>query len=509
MKLKLLVAAMAAAGMMNAGTAYAWSLNPGEWFHKEPVAHTETQKLAQTAPDTQSPMKTGAATDPATPTTGPSAIAPASAPNWTEIVQRFGDAVVGVQVEGTREVSAAPDFENDPFFRFYRGLPIPQMPHAEVPVYGVGSGFIIRSDGLILTNAHVVRDADSVRVKLADRREFNAKVLGVDPATDVAVLKIDTKDLPTVQFGDSRPLRVGDYVLAIGSPFGFEHSATSGIVSAKGRSLPGDSYVPFIQTDVAVNPGNSGGPLFDSDGRVIGINSQIYSRTGGYEGLSFAIPIDVALHVKDQILATGEAQHAQLGVTIQELNQALADSFHLQSPSGALVSSIAPDSAAQKAGLRPGDVILSFDGHPIEHSGDLAAMVGMAKPGANVTLEVMRAGNKEQIRAVLGEAKIQQSASADASSPRDSAGKLGLAVRPLDSAERKSAHIEHGGMLVEQVTGAAQRAGIRPGDVILSVNGQPVDSIGSLRHQIEGNNGKLALLIQRGEMRMFVPLNVG
>ncbi len=526
MKPKLLVAAMAAAGVISTGTAYGWSLNPTEWFQSERVAQAdEPQRLAQAQTDTaqrDTPLKTAAAATSASAaqaveppsTTGSVVIQPTAAPNWTEVVDRFGPAVVGIRVEGTRNMGAeagpGPELENDPFFRFYRGLPIPRAPRSEVPVRGQGSGFVVSADGLILTNAHVVRDADSVRVKLADRREFDAKVLGTDPATDVAVLKIEARNLPTVQFGASERLQVGDYVLAIGSPFGFEQSATSGIVSAKGRSLPGDTYVPFIQTDVAVNPGNSGGPLFDAGGRVVGINAQIFSRTGGYEGLSFAIPIDVALRVKDQIVATGEARHARLGVTIQELNQELADSFRLESPSGALVSSIAPNSAAQKAGLQPGDVILSFDGEPIEQSGDLAARVGMSKPGSEVTLQVMRGGKKQQVKAVLGEAQAEQTASASqAESQEKNAGRLGLAVRPLDREERKSANIENGGLLVEDSTGAARRAGIRPGDVILSVNGQPVDSVESLREKAGSDTERLALLVQRGEMRIFVPLNLG
>ncbi len=521
MKPKLLVAALAAAGVISTGTAYGWSLNPTEWFQNERTAQEkEPQQLAQA--QTEPAMKTAAAAATASAaqsaveppsTTGSVVIAPTAAPNWTEVVDRFGPAVVGIRVEGTRELGSArqgPDLENDPFFRFYRGLPIPRMPQGEVPVRGQGSGFVISADGLILTNAHVVRDADSVRVKLADRREFDAEVLGTDPATDVAVLKIDARNLATVQFGASERLQVGDYVLAIGSPFGFEQSATSGIVSAKGRSLPGDTYVPFIQTDVAVNPGNSGGPLFDAGGRVVGINAQIFSRTGGYEGLSFAIPIDVALRVKDQIVATGEASHARLGVTIQELNQALADSFGLESPSGALISSVAPNSAAQKAGLRAGDVVLSFDGQPIEQSGDLAARVGMSKPGSEVTLQIIRDGNKQQIQAVLGEAQAEQTASAaGAENQEKSAGRLGLAVRPLDRDERRSSKIEEGGLLVEDSTGAARRAGIRPGDVILSVNGQPVDSVESLREKAQSDTNKLALLVQRGEMRIFVPLNLG
>ncbi len=525
MKRRILVAAIAAASVFATTTTYGWSLDPTKWFDRDEAVASASEPAAQAAAEAAAnrpvPPVARAATDPGTTGTAPAdrveppsttaeaVIAPTNAPNWTEVVERFGPAVVGLQIEGSREAAQpeTPDLENDPFFRFYRGLPIPRMPRGEVPIRGQGSGFIVGEDGVILTNAHVVRDADRVRVKLADRREFNADVLGVDPATDVAVLKIDAKDLPTVTFGKSERLQVGDYVLAIGSPFGFEQSATSGIVSAKGRSLPGDTYVPFIQTDVAVNPGNSGGPLFDAGGRVVGMNAQIFSRTGGYEGLSFAIPIDVVLRIKDQIVASGSARHAQLGVTIQELNQALADSFQLPNPAGALISSIAPGSAAQKAGLRPGDVILSVDDKPVVHSGDLAAMVGMAQPGDTVALEVMRDGSRQEIRAVLGEAKPEQAASAEPHKP-DTSGRLGLAVRPLDSDERRSAKIDAGGLLVEDVTGAAQRAGIQPGDVILSVNGQPVDSAEALRAKASEDK-PLALLVQRGGMRIFVPLNLG
>ncbi|MCD6680991.1 MAG: Do family serine endopeptidase [Burkholderiaceae bacterium] len=527
MKQKLLVAAMMAAGMIGTGTAHGVSLDPADVSRSDAQSAptNELQKLAQANTEQSSlPTRTlavaesGGAALPAKAieppsTTGAVVIEPTAAPNWTEVVDRFGPAVVGIQVQGTKEQAAGrrfefgPEFRNDPFFRFFRGLPIPQ-PQDDVPTRGQGSGFIISPDGLILTNAHVVRDADSVRVKLADRREFEAKVLGIDAATDIAVLKIDANNLPAVRFGQSDRLEVGDYVLAIGAPFGFEQSATSGIVSAKGRSLPGDAYVPFIQTDVAVNPGNSGGPLFDAGGRVVGINAQIYSRTGGYEGLSFAIPIDVALRVKDQIVETGEARHARLGVTIQQLNQALADAFDLENPDGALVSSVLPDSAAQKAGLRTGDVIVSINGQPIEQSGDLSVFVGMSRPGTEVTLGVIRDGEKRKIEAVLGEAQSVQTASAEANA-NEATGRLGLAVRPLNRDERESANIDKGGLLVTDVSGEARRAGVRPGDVILSVNGQPVESASALREKAEGPDDKLALLVQRGEMRMFVPLNLG
>ncbi|HQY27444.1 MAG TPA: Do family serine endopeptidase, partial [Burkholderiaceae bacterium] len=367
--------------------------------------------------------------------------------------------------------------------------------------------FIISADGLILTNAHVVRDARNVTVKLADRREFEASVLGVDPATDVAVLRIQADNLPAVQLGEPSQLAVGDYVLAIGSPFGFEQSATSGIVSAKGRSLPGDTYVPFIQTDVAVNPGNSGGPLFDARGRVVGINSQIYSRTGGYQGLSFAIPIDVAVRVKDQILATGSVRHARLGVTVQELNQGLAESFKLDSPSGALISSVAPGSAAEKAGLRPGDVVLSLNGERIERSGDLAAMVGESRPGDRVSLEVVRQGQRQQMTAVLAELPTATETAVQ-QAPERSESRLGVAVRPLAPEERQATRLDSG-LVVEDVSGAAQRAGIEPGDVILSVNGKSVASVEQLRKLVNGDARQLALLVQRGELRIFVPVRLG
>lgn len=353
----------------------------------------------------------------------------------------------------------------------------------------------------------MVRDASSVSVKLADRREFEAEVLGVDPATDVAVLRITASDLPVVQLGDPSQLAVGDYVLAIGSPFGFEQSATSGIVSAKGRSLPGDTYVPFIQTDVAVNPGNSGGPLFDARGRVVGINSQIYSRTGGYQGLSFAIPIDVAVRVKDQILATGSVRHARLGVTVQELNQGLAESFKLDSPYGALVAGVAPGSAAEKAGLRVGDVVLALDGQRIERSGELAAMVGRSKPGDRVTLDVVRQGKRETLTAVLAELPGGTGTVARAS-PERSERRLGVAVRPLAPQERQATRL-NAGLVVEDVSGPAQRAGIEPGDVILSVNGKPVATIEQLRSLVDGDARQLALLVQRGDLRIFVPVRLG
>ena len=494
MKAKSLTLALAAAGVI-AGTAGAVTWNPAEWFKQPaPVA----QAAVQPAP---------AAALPAAP------IGPITAPNYRAIVERYGPAVVGITTQGMAKTSVDGidnDVPDDPFFKFFRGLPGfgGRMPHGEVPVRGLGSGFILSKDGLILTNAHVVRDADEVVVKLSDRREYKAKVLGSDKATDVAVLKINTGNLPVVSLGNPNQLGVGDYVLAIGSPFGFEQSATAGIVSAKGRSLPGDGYVPFIQTDVAVNPGNSGGPLFDANGAVIGINSQIYSQTGGYQGVSFAIPIDVALHVKDQVMKTGKVVHARLGVTIQELSQTLAESFGLTQPDGALVSSVTPGSPAAKAGVEPGDVILKYNGQTITRSGDLPALVGLGKPGDKAGIEVWRAGKKRDLSTTLSEAKESVAADDDAGADNVRPGKLGLAVRPLMPEEKQGAHIASG-VVVEQVGGAAARAGIEAGDVIVSVNGTPVRSVEQLQSLLSKERKHLALLIQRGDEKIFIPVALG
>jgi serine protease Do len=441
-----------------------------------------------------------------------------NAPDYSAIVQKYGPAVVGVTVQGTRSVGddgprRAPQQIPEELQRFFRnmpgfpGVPFGLPPGGQQPFSGSGSGFIISPDGLILTNAHVVQNAKDVTVKLNDRREFGAKVLGTDPLTDIAVLKIDAKELPTVQLGDPKALRVGDPVLAIGAPFGFEQTATQGIVSAKGRSLPGDAVVPFIQTDAAVNPGNSGGPLFDDAGKVVGINSQIYSRTGGYQGLAFAIPIDVALKIKDQIVATGKAQHARLGVTVQDLTQALADSFGLQRPDGALISGVAPDSAAAKAGLKSGDVVTAVNGEPIVRSGELSARIGLSAPGDKVTLSVVRDKQRREVQATLGALEPDAARSADASGPAEG-GRLGLALRPLTPEEKRESRAEHG-LVVEQAGGPAARAGIAPGDVLLSINGKPVSSIEQLRAVLDGKPKSVALLIERDGNRLFVPVPLG
>jgi len=446
--------------------------------------------------------------------TAPAPVAPALAastlPDFPRITERYGPAVVNISVSGTRKAMSSDSEEGvDPFELFRRfqqgqGRMVPR----DVPVRGMGSGFIISADGIILTNAHVVKDANEVTVKLTDRREYRAKVLGSDAKTDVAVLKIEARNLPVVTLGNSKELRPGEWVLAIGSPFGFENTVTAGVVSAKGRSLPDDSAVPFIQTDVAVNPGNSGGPLFNGRGEVVGMNSQIYSRSGGYQGVSFAIPIDVATRVKDQIVATGTVQHARLGVTVQEVNQALADSFKLDRPEGALVASVEKGSPAEKAGLQPGDVIRKANGQPIVASGDLPAMVSLSRPGERLQLEVWRQGRKVDLNAQLANASEKVAKAEPREQSAAGGGKLGLALRPLQDAEKRQSGIKEG-LLVEDVSGAAARAGVEPGDVVLSINGTPAKTVEQARSAISKSEKSVALLIQRGEDKIFVPVRIG
>jgi len=449
----------------------------------------------------------------------PVAAAPAmvTLPDFSTITTRDGPAVVNISVTGTAKESdaeAAAEMQgidpDDPMFQFFRrfqGQMGPRAQQRDVPVRAQGSGFIVSPDGLIMTNAHVVKGAKEVTVKLTDRREYRAKVLGADAKTDIAVLKIDAKNLPTLALGNTKDLKVGEWVLAIGSPFGFESTVTAGVVSAKGRSLPDDSYVPFIQTDVAVNPGNSGGPLLNTRGEVVGINSQIYSRSGGYQGVSFAIPIDVAVQVKDQIVATGKATHARLGVAVQEVNQAFADSFKLDKPEGALVSNIEKGGPGDKAGLKAGDVIRKVDGQPIVSSGDLPAVIGQQTPGKKVTLEVWRQGERQELSARLGDAsdKPVQVAKADSAVGQ---GKLGLALRPLQPQEKREAAIENG-LLVEDVAGPSAIAGVQAGDVLLAINGTPAKSLEQVREVVAKADKSVALLIQRGEDKIFVPVRIG
>ena len=430
-------------------------------------------------------------------------------PNFAALVDAYGAAVVNVStIVGRREARGAqPELDpDDPLYDFFRGFgfggPRGEMP----PARGEGSGFIISADGYILTNAHVVEDAREVTVRMTDRREYGAKVVGVDRSTDVAVLKIDATKLPVVRIGNPQGLKAGEWVVAIGSPFGFENSVTAGIVSALARSL-GQTYTTFIQTDVAVNPGNSGGPLFNLQGEVIGINSQIVSRTGGYQGVSFAIPIDVAMNVKDQLVATGRVQRGRIGVGIQEVNQALADSFKLPRPRGALVGQVEPDGPADDAGVKPGDVILAVDGRDIERSSELPPLVAAIKPGKEATLTIWRNKSERKLRVKVGELK-EERAVALRSTPSDAeTGKLGLAVRPLSGEERQQLQTA-GRLVVEEVDGPAAIAGVEPGDVIIAVNGEQVASIGEFRTAVNASGKTVALLIQRDDAQIFLPVRV-
>jgi serine protease Do len=431
-----------------------------------------------------------------------------------DLVETHGPAVVNISTtkmvkRGVEGVPFAMPNEEDMqefFRRFFPGMPGGRGPMQEFPARGTGSGFIVSSDGYILTNAHVVREADEVEVKLIDKRKFMAKVIGADDRTDVAVIKITASSLPAVKLGDPAKLRVGEAVAAIGSPFGFENSVTAGIVSAKGRSLPSESYVPYIQTDVPINPGNSGGPLFNMKGEVVGINSQIYSRSGGYQGVSFAIPIDVAMEVADQLKLGGKVSRGWLGVVIQEVTADLAESFGLDRPRGALIAQVQPDGPAARAGLQAADVILAFDGKLVENSGDLPRMVGMAKPGAKIPLQVWRRGKAQTVVAELGELPGEE---ALAGKGGKTYSRGGLALSELTTEQRRELRIDHG-LLVEEVTGDAARAGIRVGDVILAVNNGKVATVEAFRKAIAAvPKGKsAAILVRRGEGSLYIPLKI-
>jgi serine protease Do len=442
------------------------------------------------------------------PTDSPQPIALGTAPNYRAIVAQNRDSVVGITIEGemkTSEQGVSPfgnDGDDNPLSQFFHQLPRPRSQ----PMHAQGSGFIVSPDGLILTNAHVVDGAKEVTVKLIDHREFKAKVLGFDKTSDIAVLKIEAKGLPTVRLGNSDKLGVGDYVLAIGAPFGLEETATAGIVSATGRSLPGDGAVPFIQTDAAVNPGNSGGPLFDASGAVVGINSQIYTNSGGYQGVSFAVPINLAQGIEQQIVKTGKAEHGRLGIQIQNVNQSLAESFKLNSPAGALVAQVEPDSAAARAGIKAGDVIQKYNGNPIGDAGQLSVQVNATAPGEKATLDIVRDGKPMSVTATIGSASAATLAKNGDNGQEGS--HLGMKLRPLTPEERSQVGAQ-GGLVVEESSGRAAEAGIQQGDVVLSVNGTAVDSVSQLRDLVHKHSDQVALLIQRGDSRIFVPVGLG
>src|SRR5574340_370783 len=434
-------------------------------------------------------------------------------PDFTELVEKQGASVVNISASQTirndGEISPFPGLpEDEPMFDLFRRFRPPHNGPREYPTRSLGSGFIISSDGYILTNAHVVDDADEVTVRLTDKREFKAKVIGSDQRTDVALIKISATGLPKVTLGDPSQLKAGEWVAAIGSPFGFESSVTAGIVSAKGRSLPSETFVPFIQTDVAINPGNSGGPLFNLRGEVVGINSQIYSRTGGFMGLSFAIPIDVAMDVSQQLRAHGKVSRGWLGVVIQEVTKELAESFGLSKPTGALIAAVEKGSPADKAGLEASDVVLKFDGKAIQNSSELPRLVGAVKPGRQVVVQVWRKGATRDVNLTVGELPAEKMAQRPGR-PGKGGGRLGLALSDLTPAQRQQLRIENG-ILVEDSQGIAARAGIRRGDVILAINNQDVRSVEQFVQLLSRyeSGRSVALLVRRGDSALYVPLKI-
>jgi serine protease Do len=436
-------------------------------------------------------------------------------PDFSGLVADNGAAVVNISVvEKVQQRSGASSggeegSEDDPLSQFFHRFQMPSPEHMP-PAHGIGSGFIVSSDGYVLTNAHVVADASEVTVKLTDRREFRAKVIGVDKRSDVALIKIPGSNFPVVHFGDPSKLKPGQWAIAIGSPFGFENSVTAGVISALGRQLPDDSgsaFVTYIQTDAAVNPGNSGGPLFNLDGQVIGINAQIYSRTGGYMGMSFAIPIDVALNVKDQLMKTGKVSRSRIGVSVQDINQQLALTFGLTIPHGALVSSVEPQGPGERAGLKPGDVITSVNGKYIDHSYDLPSVISQLPPGSEAHLGIWheRKATEVIVKTVLLEDTPPQAARNGA---QDGGGALGLAVRPLEPSEQKELHTR-GRLVVEDVSGPALAAGLQAGDVVLGVNGAGVSTVADLKREVARAGHTVALLIQREDAQIYVPIDIG
>lgn len=440
-----------------------------------------------------------------------------SLPNFSALIEQEGDAVVKISVVTESSQTALngipgvdPKDLPDLFRRFYEQLP--QNPDsAPRQGAGFGSGFIISGDGYVITNAHVVNDAVDIRVGLQDQREYEATLIGSDKASDIALLKLDAKNLPTVRIGNSEKLKVGEWVLAIGSPFGFEHTATQGIVSALSRSLPSDSYVPFIQTDVAVNPGNSGGPLFNTNGEVVGVNSQIYSRSGGYQGLSFSIPINVAMGIADQLKAKGYATRGWLGVMIQNVDQALAESFGLDKPGGALVAQVTDGSPADKSGFNSGDVILQFNGKNVANQSTLPPMVGAVAPGTTVDVVVMRNGKRKTIKVTIEALDSGTQAQAKVQPKVAEASKLGVVVKDVPAERLSELGVENGVVVAElDPEGAAAKAGVLTGDVIVALNREPVESAEDLDTLIENvpTGVPVPVLVQRQKSPMFLALTV-
>jgi len=441
-------------------------------------------------------------------------------PDFTELVQRYGPAVVNISTKQSL-LSGPQDFgaeegmgEDSPLYDFFRRFFGEEGPLPEDGEDGrsLGSGFILSPDGYVLTNSHVIEAADEITVRTSDRREFLAKVIGADERSDMALLKVDGNDLPAVKIGSAADLKVGEWVLAIGSPFGFEHSATAGIVSAKGRNLPTEDYVPFIQTDVAINPGNSGGPLFNLDGEVVGVNSQIYSRTGGFMGLSFAIPIDVAMDVVQQLKEKGRVSRGWLGVLIQDVTRELAETFGLSRPYGALVAQVLPESPAAAGGLRAGDIVLAFNGKEIATSSNLPPMVGAAKVGSEAMLTVLRDGQTIQLPVLLSELPEDNGiVVAPGQVEQAAADRLGLVVEDLSPDDRERLGMDKGGVIVESVEhGPAQQGGIRAGDIIINFDNEPVADARRFRQLLDAvkPGDSVAVLVQRGDGRMFYPIRI-
>lgn len=436
-------------------------------------------------------------------------------PDFTKLVEQQGPAVVNIQAtrkniniddEFTSENGSGSIPENDPFYQYFRRLlpNVPQTPQANDDEYNFGSGFIISQDGYILTNAHVVNGMNIIKVLLNDKHEFQAKLIGADSQSDVALLKINASDLPQVQLGNPKDLKVGEWVAAIGAPFGFDNSVTAGIVSAKGRSLPNENYTPFIQTDVAINPGNSGGPLFNLKGQVIGMNSQIYSRSGGFMGISFAIPIDVAMNVADQLKKAGKVQRGRLGVVIQEMNYNLAKSFGLSNASGALITQVIPNGAADKAGLQMGDIVLSVNGEAVTNSSDLPVMVGLLPPGKQVILGIWRKGKKQEAKVVLDNMVSNSLTASTNNNPvlpteieRSANRNIGINLRETPK-----------GLIVEDIGGWAAQSDIQRGDVILAVGQILVYDQAQFDKAVAENGKHVPLLIKRGNNTLFVALNL-
>jgi len=440
-----------------------------------------------------------------------------SLPDFTVLADQQGNTVVNISSiknavnKGNRQLSPQEEHMKEFFNRF--GIPMPPgmgpNDQQQKQMSATGSGFILESDGYIITNAHVVGEADSIIVKLADKREFQAKLLGIDKRTDVALLKINAKDLQAVKIGNPKNIKVGEWVAAIGSPFGLENTMTVGVISAKGRALPQENFVPFIQTDVAINPGNSGGPLFNTNGEVIGINSQIYSRTGGYMGLSFAIPIDVAMDVADQLKMNGRVVRGWLGIAIQVVTDELKEALGLKDNSGALVAAVNKNTPAGKAGIEAGDVILKFNKKVIALSSDLPKYVGMTKPNKVVPVQIWRNGKTKILRVKIGEMPIDKMQASNKKTNKESVNRIGLVLKESGAKDKKMFDGRNG-LVVMKATGQAVSSQIRTGDIILALNNTPVTSVRAFNREINKTpKGKtIALLIFRNGDTLFVPVKV-